>query len=317
MTDTLKEIWDDQQEFNRHFWPEAETFEGRSSQMKILALHMHAEVSELLRNVKWKVHRAETDLRENRAAILEELTDIFKFLLTMYQVYGFEPEDLLRGYWAKTMVVRQRYSEEFLTDLKGPIAVIDIDNVLCNYSTGLAHWLRDNVGMQDVTSRALSVAETGGWLNAASVGMDPNLWEKVKHLFRTSGGKRGLPAFPGARAFLDRLRGAGLKIVLLTSRPIDEYPNIYSDTLEWLRMHELAYDFVWWSKDKGDELLRRDIAPSVRFAVDDDVLHAVRLSKSGVPVYLLDAHDRNTTPLFGNKVTRVRSLEDVLAKEGL
>ena len=72
---------------------------------------------------------------------------------------------------------------------------------------------------------------------------------------------------------------------MLTSRPIERYPNIYGETVEWLQNNELVYDFVWWALDKGEKVLSQNIGGRVKFALDDDPKYVARYAELGIPCY--------------------------------
>jgi len=286
----LGEIWDDQLSFNRNFFPAPITFDDRSKQTKEYALHLISEVDELLRQTAWKMHRGKGTVQENRAAVKDELTDIFKYWISLCIVWGVSPESALDDYWRKSMVVRQRYAEEYMMSLEGPSAIIDIDNVLADYTTGFLDWCSKEYPQMKVLIQSFMLTHKGAempYFMATDFHLDEGVWQEVKHRFRTSGGKLNLPVIEGAKEFLHALKERDMKIILLTSRPIDRYPNIYTDTLEWLQKNELPYDFVWWSTEKHEAILMKGIRHSVRFAVDDNFEYAIKMAHCSIRTYLM------------------------------
>jgi hypothetical protein len=74
-------------------------------------------------------------------------------------------------------------------------------------------------------------------------------------------------------------------VVLLTSRPIARYPNMYTDTVTWLHDNALVYDHIWWADNKADRILEGDIRHKIAFMVDDDPRFVKQAERLGIPVY--------------------------------
>jgi FMN phosphatase YigB (HAD superfamily) len=168
----------------------------------------------------------------------------------------------------------------------------------------------DDSASPRLLQRIREIKESGEFINARSLGIPEDAWQQLKHRFRVEGVKRRLPVFPDAYLFLERMRMDGYKIVLLTSRPIDRYPNIFTDTILWLNENRLPYDFVWWSLDKAERIVQmQDLQPRVRLAVDDDERFVKQFADIGIPTYWLQRHGcvESTDP----RITSVVSLLDV------
>ena len=313
--DRWSAIWQDQAEFNRLFRPSPSTFEERSGVTKEMLLNLHSELTELLNTLKWKAHR-NTHVRENRAHTVTEIVDIFKFWLSIAQAWDISEDEFIKAYWEKSAVCRQRHSEEWLRTSTDPTAVVDIDNTICDYIGGICTWLETRLP-ESAYAAIAACRYTGSWVNAEALGIAEPEWQRLKHEFRTSGAKRDLPLMPYAKAFLDGLRKRGYQIVLLTSRPIDQYQNLYNDTLIWLLSNYLPFDAIWWAHDKAERLAQRpDVFQSVRFFVDDEYRYVESVGRRGIPCFWV-----NTTSEWKHLqlkgVTRVDSLEDLLHRLGV
>jgi NTP pyrophosphatase (non-canonical NTP hydrolase) len=304
----LQAIWEDQRAFNLLLRKPPQSEEELADQVSAFVLYTTSELHELLRAVPWKKHR-KVPVLENHAHLEEEGMDTFKCVLSILQIIGVENwEQLIELYWRKTAVVRQRYQEEWIAKIDGPCVIVDIDNVLCDYITGFLDWLEVKGHLNYAVLNILRTERP--YLNAQSVGVTPEQWMDLKHQFRVSGAKRQLPLFPDAFMFLHRMRCEGFKIILLTSRPIDRYPNIFTDTIMWLNYHRLPYDFVWWSLDKHERLVQvKDIKQYVRFAVDDDCRFVEQFASIGIKTFWLNRdglrHEER------NNVTQIESLSDI------
>lgn len=314
----LRKVWEDQFAFNTLFRKPPTTVAEMAKQTRDFVLYTEDELHELLRVFKWKEHRR-GGAKENLGHMEDELADIFKCAMSLFQICGMTPEKMIDVYWRKSAVVRQRYHEEWVNKVTGPCAVVDIDNVLCDYIGGMCAWLRTHPRFnvipsplwQQMLERVEEIEAIGSHINGEALGIPEAAWQELKHEFRVTGAKRHLPAFVDAQRFLQQIRERGYQIVLLTSRPIDRYPNIQTDTLLWLHEKQLPFDFLWWSYDKSERILDSGFRDQVKFAVDDDERHLAGFAKLGVPCFLLK-REKQATWVESEEIALVRTLDDIL-----
>ena len=313
----LQRIWTDQAEFNRYFRRvEGMTFAQRTAETKELTLHLISECDELLRaSGAWKPHR-QIEVMDNPRAIGLELADIFKYLISIAQIHGFTSHDLIKLYWEKSMVVRQRHSQEFVNrSLDTPAVIVDIDNVLADYITGFIAWLVQHATISG--AMAQDILDHPRFVDAASLAMTKNEYRNVLHQFRVSGEHAGLPLMPGARELLQLVRARHWAIILLTARPIDRYPNLHSETLRWLHTNDLPFEWVWWARDKGEAIRALNPTPYIVWAVDDEFQYVEQIASTGHDVFWLnwkgDVSDRQGAVLSEkDNIIMIRSLQDLL-----
>lgn len=305
--DELNAVWKDQADFNSNFFPKPDGFEERSRQTKEFILHMVSELDELLRAISWKVHRKDAP-KPNVEHIRDEITDLLKYLFSIMLVWEVSPDQMLADYWRKSAVCRQRYSEEYVKSLDRPAVICDIDGVLADYYLGFLTWVMSRYSVTSAECKAL--LQTRVWLDHESLGIDPQRWQEIKHCFRTERGKLSLPPFPDARNFLEWVRSEGYLIVLLTSRPINQYPNIYTETLEWLTSCKLPFDFIWWATDKREKVLESGLNHQAKFAVEDDPKYALQFANSGIRTYLVRRGMTDEVPSHPN-LTVVSDLKEI------
>lgn len=306
----LNEIWKDQHEFNQNFFSDPETYQEQSRQTKEFLIHMMSEMDELLRCTEWKPHR-KINPSPNREQVKNELTDMLKYWISLCQVWGVTPEEAVADYWRKSMVVRQRYSEEFCQNIEGEIALVDIDGVLADYHRGISQWIMKHY--PELIPNVQVCLDENRWIDSTSLEIDDQRWQELKHEFRTTRGKLEIPTVPFARDFLESCKEADLTIVLLTSRPIQEYPNIYTDTLEWLRNNHLPFDYLWWAVDKKEAILSKNIRTKIKFAIDDDPKYVLPYSRMGIPCFWLDwMNPKHKDVDVPEGVTRIQDLGQIL-----
>lgn len=319
-------IWNDQAEFNRQLRPEPPlTHEELAEITKEFTLHQMTEMAEFLEAGKvWGQHRRRPIGLINRENVRRQLIDQFKYWMGIAQAWGFELKDLERTYWMKSATVRQRYAEEWLTSIADqPIVVLDLDNVLCDYTEGFFQWLKENVmAYADSEVQAATWRTDLEWarkrrvfFSGTELGILNPLWNKIQHDFRSHGQFTRLPAMPYAREFVDWCRSNDWAVVALTSRPIDEYPNLYDDTVYWLTEQQLTVDRIWWGPNKGEKLSQ--VIPrlqQVRFVVEDDWRYVEQLDRLGVGrIYWYQQEpSRKET---GTKIVTISRLEEIIERE--
>ena len=281
-------IWKEQAEFNRLLRVDPTTLDARTAVTKELVLNMMAQCVQLLECTGWRAHR-NMAVQENAAQTRSQLADIMKVSISLAQTWGESWDTMARAFWQKSAVCRQRHAEEWVRDLHRPAVVLDLDNVLCDYIRGFVEWmtLTGVLKGEDQIRRANALIGTGAWVEAKSLGMSESQFERMKHQFRSSGWKANLPPMPGAAQFVQWCRQMGWQVIVITSRPIDVYPNLYTDTVLWLDTHGIVADFIWWGTDKARKIVDRNVAQHIVFVVDDDMRFCRQYVSLGMPIFWL------------------------------
>jgi uncharacterized HAD superfamily protein len=316
----LKDVWKEQKDFNNLFRHLPEGFEEQSDLTQHMVLCIMSELNEILNTVHWKHHR-NIPIKPNPQQTLSECIDVFKYLITIVQAWGFTEKDFIDSFWKKSMVVRQRRTSEFLKNVNGETAVIDIDGVICDHNRGFLLWLENFYELNNFTETddALRICKQKikkGYMDAITrkdLFMNPHQWQDLKHQFRISGYKEFMPVFDDAKEFLTKIHKNDITIVLLTSRPIDRYPNLYADTVAWLEREQLPYDIIWWSYDKADHVVEN--LPNPLFAVDNDLSSVNKFDAANITAYWLCREGKNLTNILNiepsSKVRLVNKLQQI------
>ena len=281
----LRRIFENQKAFNHNIIPFEDMDDiTRQGWTKEHVLHIMSELDEVLREINWKVHRKQ-DKVVNRKNLVEELIDVFKYLLSIAITWDVTPEEFVEEYWRKSTVVEQRYKQEKnleLVDDKNVVA-IDIDGVLAQYPEGFMDFIREQTGM-----KFINFVQKGDLYDdlAPFFDGDYKAVKDLKHAYRSSGAKANLPMVEGASLALHDLRQMGYSIVLLSARPYKEYPRIFADTIEWLNKNDIPYDAILWDENKEDRIVKE--FPHMKFLVEDNLSNAKKVAKRGYPVFLFD-----------------------------
>jgi uncharacterized HAD superfamily protein/NTP pyrophosphatase (non-canonical NTP hydrolase) len=273
-------------------------------------LLLNKELYEALDETEFKPHRAIKG-KMVRSNMAEELIDVFKYWMCLCQVHGFTVNDVVDEYHRKSNVVKQRFFQEKIMSFDGKIAGIDIDGVLGDYPRSFVEFINEQLGTT-YDYRTVKSYDVG-----AALGLPPEVSASLKHMYRETGQKRFIPVIEGAKQFLDELKYMGYIVVLLTSRPYQQYKRIYGDTQYWLAEGKLQYDAILWDERKGERLIQEFGRDKVEFFVDDVGNFANGISDAGMKCYLINKPYNEDIQIKKN-VCRVNNLREVLdiIKEG-
>jgi hypothetical protein len=299
----MKKIWQDQLEFNKMFFKTKGkdftkfTLEEKQQWTKEYLLHLVCESTEVLREIKWKMHRKEDDKEVILSNISEESIDIFKFLMGIFQIWGITYEDFVKQYWDKTQVVKQRFEQEHSLTLvnKKKCVALDIDGVLLDWETHFLKYANKKLHKHYTHTKDIPTMD----------------YTKVKHEYRDSGAKKNIKAFYDASEFTKKLKKLGYSIVLITSRPYKEYLRIYSDTLFSLKKNDILYDAVYWDEKKHIKILKE--LPDLKFIVEDNTKFANEIAQEGYEVFLIN-RQYNLYDKTHDDVVRIDKLSQSLKK---
>lgn len=110
--DKLDEQYNIQSEFQKNFFDVGFMSDGeRVKFTKENILCLHRELGEVLNETPWKTHRANVTTSD-LDAIGEELIDCYKFLMNLFIIWGFTPEDIHYLFKEKSRIVKERYDAE-------------------------------------------------------------------------------------------------------------------------------------------------------------------------------------------------------------
>lgn len=107
---SLARMMAEQYRFDYHLMRKNQT--SIEERVKNLVLHIHAEASELLREVDWK-QNAKKEGKTKSTSVIEEITDISKLLLSIANIFNYTPRDLYLNFMRKSDVIWDRYLDQF------------------------------------------------------------------------------------------------------------------------------------------------------------------------------------------------------------
>jgi hypothetical protein len=320
-------IWADQEAFNNLLREPPTDHEGRIALAKEFSLHMVSEITEMLNALGvWQMHRSHAPVTVNDENVRRQLIDQFKYWMSLCQVFGYTPAQMTDTYWAKSATVRQRFAQEFAPQgtFDRPTVVLDMDNVLADYTTGFGMWF-DQIGYMlapddpqrnAARERARHIVAHREYFSHRTMGLTKEAWQIVKDAFAHQHGYGYLPPMPE----LPRLTAwiaahPDVAVVVMTARKISRYPNVQDDTILWLQRHDIPFHALWWGEDKPFKL--RENLPTltnIRFVVDDDPAFLAQYVEANVPRIYWMRHAYRPTSL-ASTVIPVDRLDDVVEIE--
>jgi len=305
--DKLYEMWERQRRFTENFIPPWALQIEKIQYTKEMLLALVAEIDELLKATgKWKMHR-ESPSRFSRSGLIEEAVDIFKYLLNILVVFDIKPEEFVEEFERKSLVVEERYKwEQGLTAIKASklkAAAVDLDGVLARYPENWISYLNQKLCTQ------YTLEDYDFELPFPEI--PRHQYYELKHEFRDKGFESAsvLP-FEDAAEFTKELHKRGYKIIILSARPYERYKRIQSDTILWMRNHNIEYDAFLWSSKKHIKIIEE--IPHLSFMVEDDPRIANQVASMGYICFLRERpYNREYPTLDG--VIRVRNLMEIFS----
>ncbi len=291
---TLHELWFDQKKYNEHVKEMRAVNTGeRMTQdqwTQAYLLGLISEVDEVLQEIKWKVHADTTKKDEATLTNLAiEFADITKYIMCLWQAWGFSAEDML--YWVeeKSNLMDFRLKTEGVDPLQKNVVVCDLDGTIADWRDGFFRWLAGTKGILFPEDKRASL------LVDVDMRIPYTRYNAWKEEFERSGGYRELPPYKDGVALLSYLQSTwDAKLIFVTARPI-RIARVLLDTLHWIRATGLEpysirmvetgrVQYAMELKQKGNRVL----------VLDDDPVLVARASNNHLPV-LVRAEPYNTS----------------------
>ena len=176
------------------------------------------------------------------------------------------------------------------------VIAIDIDDTIADSIPFFIDWINSRL------------QKTFCDLNEIKNSIPYNQYRKLKKEYRTSGVKLNIPMIHGANELTHKLESMGYKIIIITARPANEYPELTKITNQWLREKDIVYSGIIFDKHKSTKVLEQ--VPNLSFSINDHRTEANLLSKWGYITYLID--NPYNQGEIGTNVIRVKNLLDIL-----
>ena len=277
----FKDILLKHKEFTKDYY-NVEKLSGKQKEelLKTLCLALHHEVSQIVTATNFKVFDKSV-YEANKNEIVYNSVDSFRYILAILGLYNIKPEEFISAYNEKDLYLKKRkLLKEHIPGT--PVAVIDIDDVICSFRSYFNDWLYKtyNIRINKDSTSYYSSKEVKDY------GMSP---EGVFEVFMQNNELLNIPLIENTVNLINELKEKGFYIQLLTSRPDNNLKCKYQ-TYMWLNNNNVCYDNLSFAYEKYIWVSKQDYYTSgdVKFAIDDSPKHAMEYATHDVKVLMPD-----------------------------
>ena len=308
MSELLKIIWQEQEEYNAKI-KRLEDVDTAEHWTQIYLLGMISEVDELLSLVNWKRNKKYSLEPIDRASLAMELADITKFVLSLWQLWGFTQDQMLSTIAAKNEILDFMLHQELAEPPKDKnVLVCDLDGVIADWRFSFIMFLQDNYGSELAVDAAKSL----------HIDTDLNLsyseYQPYKEQFERDGGYGDIRPYACEIQTVKHLqKDQKFHLIIVTARPYKVYKRIWIDTWQWLRRTGIKPDelhFVGYDRIIMANALRERGCNVIMF---EDDPHIIRRAANDKIKIICKAQPYNEEVQNGTNIFRVEEItaEDV------
>lgn len=235
---------------------------------------MQSEISELLDEINWKVHRKSRTDWDSVGALIE-LADITKYVFSLWIHLGISPKEALQYVQTKSEIVEHRFWHEWKDLPRDKLIIIsDLDGTLADWRTGFSEWATaNNVLSKSDVIKTMNLDLDMGWSYTD--------YASAKAQFEYSGGHLTLPPFADGIQFVHEAQEIGALLYIVTARPTKPSRNFY-DTYGWCKACELAPEWVYLMGDQRIALACKLAQHNTVIALEDNPDLARRYAANGI-----------------------------------
>jgi uncharacterized HAD superfamily protein/NTP pyrophosphatase (non-canonical NTP hydrolase) len=239
-----------------------------------------SEIDEVLRELRWKAHRAE-DGEPVVQNITWELADLLKYVLSIAELWEIAPEQLLEIAEQKSQVLRlTRHMDRVIETMRSQrVMMVDLDGTLADWRRTFHQWVAERIEVPEFDPRNTLAFEV-------DLGIPFREYNRLKNQFEEEGGYASLLPIKTSIQTVRQAQARGIVIVVHTARPSSRLKRVWWDSYSWLKSHEIFPDVLRIGS------LERILA-SLRLAeknrvvmLEDDPELALRAANAGIQVFL-------------------------------
>lgn len=229
---------------------------------KQLLLGMITEITELLEQTRWKVHLHHVPKMDKRN-ILFEIVDLFKYVLSLSELWGFNSHDLLVATSQKTIELHLKSHMDNFAPYK-PVLITDMDGTLANWRATFVRLAKE---YPDFVSEDWKDPEMS--LNIErDMGIPYDRYIELKWLLESEGLYANLIPYPH-RIQLVKEMSKTHHVVCWTARPAKKFKRIWMDSWNWLTLYGIHPD-------------------KLQIGSEERIEFAIRVKNLGIPVVMLE-----------------------------
>jgi len=237
-----------------------------------------SEIDEVLREIDWKKHRKGNGVLPSRINVAYELADITKYVISLWELWGFDSYEMLSYCHLKSEILEQKKRQEYAKISEGLIVVItDLDGTLADWRRSFGAFLADKGYQFDDSSSTLTMD------------VDMNLgyteYNALKEEFESSGGYCTLEPYTDGIAFVNVMSSLHQAYVIaITARPVHRHKRIWNDTWIWMSTNRMSADQLIMGSESRVVLATSLMKTNKVILLEDNPELMLRAASSGVTV---------------------------------
>jgi len=174
-----------------------------------------------------------------------------------------------------------------------PVVAIDIDGTMGMYHK---HFLEYAAAYLDrvVQDHYVGNQPFKEWF-CTNYRVSTDVWHDIKLAYRQGGMKRTMPVYNDAALLCRKVRALGAELWVTTTRPYIRHDNVDPDTREWLRRHQIPYDYLIYDGDKYEKLAQLVGKQRVCAVLDDlpeEIMAANLLFEDNVAIFRMNDYNK-------------------------
>lgn len=192
---------------------------------------------------------------------------------------------------------RQRVNSDSIKPNKEKICSVDVDGILNHYPDCWVDFINSETGLNFKDK------------NEAKEKLSAEEYKYLKDKYRKSDFKANLKIREEALEILKYLKGKGYFILVVTTRPFEDYSSLAVMTRKWLEKNNFPFDAL---EKKSISSLKK--FPCVDFHIEDEIEDANFIAKAGYKVFLFGRQCNNER--LHPSVIRIKDLTEIVSYLG-
>lgn len=273
---SLFNLWQAQRDYNDKIRLESPGTPEEWTQTYLMGIV--AEIDEVLREMNWKKHRKQIN-KVDKTNLAYELADLTKYVLSLWEVWDFSFEEMLRYTVDKSEILELLYEQEHCAPAEGaPIVICDIDGTLGDWRSSFVEWARDRSADPIPADPSKTM-----WMDS-DLSMEYPAYNVLKEQFESEGGYLYIKPYIDLVEFLREIQ-EDVFLIIMTARPAKQFHRIWYDTTMWLSYYRIKPHQLFIGSEP-----RILLADSYRkghkvILLEDDPGLIIRAANSGINVF--------------------------------
>ena len=271
-----------------------------------------SELAELLEEMNWKQHRF-TTLNSFGPNVEEELADITKYVISMWQLMGHTPQTMIDAMYEKGVILSQLLRQDTIPTIQGrQVLLLDLDGCIADFRTGFYNWLSSSswkeLIVREKMNRNLHLDIEQGW--------EFTVYHEAKLAFEREGGYSTLPPIEGIIRLVNAMADSGWYVIACTARPYSQYKRIWKDTWLWLLKHGVKVNELHFGSDLRVEMARALSLNNEVAAIEDDPIMIGRYNSCSITTFIVPhAYNRDCFRFSKAVILDERRFRDATAED--